>query len=38
VESYPYDYYYDNNAPLEETPNRIACLIAKMAQDHQLEL
>jgi hypothetical protein len=38
VESYPYDYYYDNNAPLEDTPDLIAALIAKMAADHGLEL
>lgn len=38
VESYPYDYYYDNNAPLEDTPALFAALIAKMAKDHELEL
>ena len=38
VESYPYDYYYDNNAPLEDTPALFAALIAKMAEDHELEL
>jgi hypothetical protein len=38
VESYPYDYYYDNNAPLEETPALFANLIAKMAEDHGLAL
>ncbi|MBE6661527.1 MAG: hypothetical protein E7605_09030 [Ruminococcaceae bacterium] len=38
VESYPYDYYYDNNAPLEDTPDLFATLIAKMAADHGLEL
>ncbi len=38
VESYPYDYYYDNNTSLEETPDRIASLIAKMAKEHGLEL
>ena len=38
VESYPYDYYYDNNAPLEETPALFATLIAKMAKEHELEL
>ena len=38
VESYPYDYYYDNNAPLEDTPALFAALIAKMAKEHELEL
>ena len=38
VESYPYDYYYDNNAPLEDTPALFADLIAKMAEDHGLAL
>ncbi len=36
VESYPYDYYYDNDAPLEETPERFATLLKQMARDHKL--
>ena len=38
VESYPYDYYYDNVASLEETPARFAALIRQMAQEHKLVL
>ncbi len=38
VESYPYDYYYDNNAPLEETPERFAALLRRMAKEHGMEL
>ena len=38
VESYPYDSYYDNNAPLEDTPALFATLIAQMATEHELEL
>lgn len=38
VENYPYDYYYDNNAPLEETAERFTAFLEKIAKERGAEL
>ena len=38
VENYPYDYFYDNNAPLEQTPEKFAAFLANIAKEQGIEL
>ena len=38
VENYPYDYCYDNNAPLEETAERFTAFLEKIAYEHGIKL
>lgn len=34
VENYPYDYYYDNSLPLEQTRESFLALLAQILQEH----
>lgn len=38
VENYPYDYYYDNNAPLEQTAEKFAAFLEQIAKEQGVTL
>ena len=38
VENFPYDYYYDNNAPLEQTAEKFAAFLEQIAKEQGVTL